>query len=169
MSAFLPAMACRAFPPLALLVVLGACGSSAEPDPAESAGPAATAAGPAASVAPAPASTGEAILTPERLAGEYRVAGVGGEGIDLPYGITASITEETIRLSADCVNVEWGYILVDGRMQTARVPTEGCARGLTAIEGALIEALDGAEEVTRNASNGYEFSGRGPTAELYTQ
>lgn len=148
------------------LLALAACQPAAEPDDREPiVAPAATDASPS----PSPSDTGEAIASPEQLTGEYRVAGVGGDEIDLPYGITASITPETIRITADCVNVEWGYILVDGRMQTARVPVEGCARGLTDVEAALVEAFDGAERVTRNASNGYEFSGRGPTATLFTQ
>ena len=160
-------MSNRILPAFVAIALVG-CGSGDQGD--RQPGPAAS--GPAQ---PTPAVTlaveepGDRILSPEGLAGEYRVAGVGGEDIDLPYGITASITPETIRITADCVNVEWGYILVDGRMQTARVPVEGCARGLTDVEAALVEAFDGAERVTRNASNGYEFSGRGPTATLFTQ
>jgi hypothetical protein len=95
---------------------------------------------------------------------------VGGEGIDLPYGITASITGDTIHLTADCVNIEWGYVMdADGSLATLRVPTEGCARGLNATEEALVKAFDGAERVARNRANGYEFAGRGPTATLFTQ
>ena len=157
----------NALPSIALLA-LAACQPATEseaPEPAASA----TAAVPS----PAPTSPSEAggdrILSPERLAGEYRVAGVGGQGIDLPYGISASITQDRIRLTADCVNVEWAYLLVDGKMQTARVPVEGCARGLNDTEEALVEAFDGAERVARTPANGYEFAGRGPTATLFTQ
>jgi hypothetical protein len=147
--------------PIAFLV-LAACQPAAErdaPEPAVSSTPA----------EPTPALSGNAV-PPEQLAGEYRVAGVGGQGIDLPYGITASITADRIHLTADCVNVEWGYTMdADGSLSTLRVPTEGCARGLNEIEEALVEAFDGAERVSRTASNGYEFSGRGPTATLFTQ
>lgn len=158
---------------LAPAALLAGCGSAAEPDPSETGALAteATAAPVAAGTAPppAPTETGDRILSPGRLAGEYRVAGVGGEGIDLPYAITASISEDRIRLTADCVNVEWAYLLVDGKMQTTRVPTEGCARGLNDTEEALVEAFDGAERVSLNRANGYEFIGRGPTATLFTQ
>jgi hypothetical protein len=147
--------------PIAFLV-LAACQPAAErdaPEPAVSSTPA----------EPTPALSGNAV-PPEQLAGEYRVAGVGGQGIDLPYGITASITADRIHLTADCVNVEWGYTMdADGSLSTLRVPTEGCARGLNEIEEALVEAFDGAERVSRTASNGYEFSGRGPTATLFAQ
>jgi hypothetical protein len=143
-----------------LVVLLAACNRADDPPPP---------AEPAAAPAPAPAESGEPILSPERLAGEYRVAGVGGEGIDLPYGISVSITHDRLHLTADCVNVEWAYLLVDGKMQTARVPTEGCARGLNDTEEALVEAFDGTERVARTPANGYEFTGRGPTATLFTQ
>ena len=141
-----------------LMVLLAACNRADDPPPP---------AEPAA--APALAESREPILSPERLAGEYRVAGVGGAGIDLPYGISASITQDRIHLTADCVNVEWAYLLVDGKMQTARVPVEGCARGLNHTEEALVEAFDGAERVARTPANGYEFTGRGPSATLFTQ
>ena len=147
--------------PIAFLV-LAACQPAAErdsPEPAVSSAP----------TEPTPAPSGN-VASPDQLTGEYRVAGVGGQAIDLPYGITASITADRIHLTADCVNVEWGYTMdADGSLSTLRVPTEGCARGLNPAEEALVEAFDGAERVSRTASNGYEFSGRGPTATLFTQ
>lgn len=149
---------------MALSLALLACNEAEAPSP-----DAASETGAPAEPVAAPADAGKTISSPAELAGEYRVAGVGGEAIDLPYAITASIDRDRILLSADCVNIEWAYILADGHLQAARVPTEGCARGLTRVEGALVEAFDGAERITRNASNGYEFTGRGPTAVLYTQ
>jgi hypothetical protein len=147
--------------PIAFLA-LAACQPAAErdaPDPAVSSTPA----------EPTPAPSGN-VVPREHLIGEYRVAGVGGQDINLPYGITASVTADRIHLTADCVNVEWGYTMdADGSLSTLRVPTESCARGLNEIEEALVEAFDGAERVSRTASNGYEFSGRGPTATLFTQ
>lgn len=153
---------------LVLLVVLLAACSEADPPAPPEASEAPVASVPAAA-SPSPVATGDRILSPERLAGEYRVAGVGGQGIDLPYGISASISADRILLTADCVNVEWAYLLVDGKMQTARVPTEGCARTLNDTEAALVEAFDGAERVSVGRANGYEFSGRGPSATLFTQ
>jgi len=154
------------------LVTLVACQPATELDSSEPtrSGPASEASPAVSSPAPLPAVSGDRIVSPDRLIGEYRVAGVDGEGIDLPYGITASITAETIHLTADCVNVEWGYAMDgDGTLSTLRVPTEGCARGLNPTEEALVAGFDGAERVSRNASNGYEFSGRGPTVTLFTQ
>jgi len=154
----------KALFPVALLA-LAACSDEPETEVAE---PSATAT--AEAPAPTPSATRTDTASVATIAGEYRVAGVGGQDIDLPYGITASITADRIHLTADCVNVEWGYTMdADGTLSTARVPTEGCARGLNEIEEALVEAFDGAERVTRTASNGYEFSGRGPTAILFTQ
>ena len=86
--------------PLIAALVLAACQPETE---AEAPQPTS-----AATAEPSPTeSAGDLIVTPEQLAGEYRVAGVGGEGIDLPYGITASITGDTIHLTAECVNIEW--------------------------------------------------------------
>lgn len=139
------------------MLPLAACEQTAGPPPA---------AEETAVAAPAPESR---VLAADELAGEYRVAGVGGENVDLPYAITASITGDTIRVTADCVNIEWGYLLEDGDFSSLRVPTEGCARGLAEIEGALVEGLDRAERVTRTAANGFEFAGTGPTVSLFAQ
>ena len=158
---------------LSVLAILAACNDSAsEPPPATS--PTATpAAASTATAAPAPEASetpaGEVIASEARLAGEYRVAGVGGGDINLPYGITASISANRIHITADCVNAEWSYRLEDGVLATERVPTEGCARGLTAEEEALFAAFDGADKVLHLPSGAYEFIGRGPQATLFTQ
>ena len=148
-------MVARSFLPIAFLA-LAACQPAAErdaPEPAVSSTPA----------DPTPAPSGN-VVSPEQLAGEYRVAGVAGRDINLPYGITASVTADTIHLA---ISEELPDEL--SLLATLRVPTEGCARGLNEVEEALVEAFDGAERVSRTASNGYEFSGRGPTATLFTQ
>jgi hypothetical protein len=112
---------------------------------------------------------GDRILSAQQLIGEYRLAGVGEESIDLPYAITVSITGETIRVNAGCVNIEWGYVMENGDLAALRVPTEGCARGLEDAEEALVEGFDKANSVSRNRANGYDFTGTGPTVTLFTQ
>src|SRR5690606_27071675 len=93
-----PAMTGKALPSIALLA-LAACQPAAERKAAEPASSESAVEPPAA---PSPDEGGDLIVSPEQLAGEYRVAGVGGHGIDLPYAITASITADTIHLTADC-------------------------------------------------------------------
>ena len=95
------------------------------------------------------------------LAGEYRVAGVDGQGIDLPYGISASISGDRIHVTADCVNMAWSYRFENGALATERVPVESCARGLTREEQAIAEAFDTATAVVLNRANGFEFTGDG--------
>ena len=141
---------------LALLLALAGCDRSPEPAPI-----------PDAETGSAPA--GELVASSESLAGEYRVAGVGGKEIDLPYAITASVSADRIHLVADCVNLAWSYHFEDGILATERVAVEGCGRGLTAEEEALAAAFDGADQVSRLPSGAYEISGRGPSAMLFTQ
>ena len=103
------------------------------------------------------------------LAGEYRVAGVDGQGIDLPYGISASISGDRIHVTADCVNMDWSYRFENGAQATERVPVESCARGLTREEQAIAEAFDTATAVVLNRANGFEFTGDGSSVTLFTQ
>jgi len=120
-------------------------------------------------VATPPASVADPAPPAMNLAGEYRVAGVGGRDIDLPYAITASISADRIHLVADCVNLAWSYRFAGGALATERVAVEGCGRGLTAEEEALVAAFDGATAVSRLPSGAFEFTGSGPAATLFTQ
>ena len=45
------------------------------------------------------------------ISGEYRVAGVDDGDINLPHGITASIGEDRIDVSSQCVEMAWSYRL----------------------------------------------------------
>ena len=103
------------------------------------------------------------------LPGEYRVAGVDGVGIDLPYGVTASITGDRIHVTADCLNFAWTYTMQGARIATARTAVEGCARGLTDPEEAVVEALDAAATLERTPTNGIELRGDGRSVVLYAQ
>jgi len=116
-----------------------------------------------------PSAPGAQVLAAERLVGGYRVAGADGREIDLPYGITASISSERIHLTADCVNLEWSYRLERGRLSTRRAPSESCARGLTPVEAAVVQAFDGATMVTLTRANGLEFAGGGHSVTLFSQ
>ncbi len=112
---------------------------------------------------------GEMVASAGTLAGEYRVAGAGGDPIDLPYGITASITPDRILVTADCVKAEWAYHFEGALFATERVPTESCERALAPEEETLFAAFDGADRVEHMESGAYEFTGTGPSATLFTQ
>ncbi len=158
------------------LLVLGGCAAEEDEQPEESvAAPQASATTPgvepsqapsqALPEAPPPANA----LAAGELPGEYRLAGVDGGDIDLPYAITASIRGGRIHVVADCVNMAWRYTYASGRLATTRDPTESCARGLTANEEAIVAALDGATQAVRTPSNGIELSDGGHSVTLFSQ
>lgn len=158
------------------LLVLGGCTvgdrqpaeENAETAPAPAASPAAEAPQTSASVQPDVPPPVDALAAAE-LPGEYRIAGVDGGDIDLPYGITASIDGNRIHIVADCVNAAWRYTYHGGRLATTRVATESCARGLTREEEAVVAAFDSAREAVRTPSNGIELSGGGRSVTLFSQ
>ena len=151
---------------LALPLALYACGSHrpAGDPPAET--PALTAP-PASS---APAGSNEATAASIALPGEYRVAGVDGADIDQPYAITASITADRVHVTADCLNFAWDYTVRGQTISTQRVAVEGCARGLTAAEEAVVAAFDSATTTAvRTPANAIELSGSGHSVTLFSQ
>ena len=146
----------------AALILLGtvSCTPAAEA-PEEPAGVTAPAAEPTtaqASAAPEIAPREPATLVPaSELVGEWRVAGVDGQPIDLPYGVTASITADRIHVVADCINLAWSFAAESGTIETRRVPVEGCGRGLAPQEEALVAAIDAATGFGRTPSNAMEI------------
>ena len=118
--------------------------------------------------APGSAQPANAVAAAE-LPGEYRVAGVDGADINLPYGISASIREGRIHVVSDCVNLAWDYTYANGELETTRVPVESCARGLTREEEAIAAALESAEQAVRTPANGIELSGGGHSVTLFSQ
>ena len=155
---------------IALASALAACNSAR--DPARDAPAAVTPdAGPAASPSPDPiASRAPAELAPaSALLGEWRVAGVDGRSIDLPYGIAASIDDRTIHVVADCVNLGWTYAAESGAFEARRAPVESCARGLTPEEAAIAETIDTATGFGRTPSNAMEIFSADHRVTLYSQ
>ena len=128
---------------------------------------------PAPGSAPAPTSSvarvGPSPVENVRLAGEYRVAGVDGDEIDQPYAVTASVTGDRIHVTADCLNFAWRYTIAGNRIATERMAVEGCARGLTAAEEAVVAAIDAAQDVSRSPANAVELRGQGRVLTLFSQ
>jgi hypothetical protein len=115
---------------------------------------------PAASPVPAP---------PIRVAGEYRIAGVDGGDINLPHGISASIGENRIGVSSQCVEMAWSYRFEGARLTTEAIPVVSCDRGRYPEEQAIEAAFDAARAVERTESNGIRFSGGGRSVLLFSQ
>ena len=109
------------------------------------------------------------VTNSERLTGEYRVAGVDGQDINLPFGITASISQHRIEVASDCVRMAWSYRFEGQALATEPVPIVSCDRGRYPEEVAIENAFDVATAVRLNPSNGYEFTGEGRSVTLFTQ
>jgi hypothetical protein len=109
------------------------------------------------------------IATSEALAGEYRVAGIDGEDVDLPHGITASITGDRIDVQSDCIRFAWSYRFEDRLLVTEQAPVASCRRALLPEERALSEAVEAADVVRRTPTNGIELSGNGRSVTLFSQ
>jgi hypothetical protein len=153
---------------LSAAAALAACESEPGPVPAESPRPASSAAT-EAPAPPSPTPLPAAITDAAALVGEYRVAGVGGQDINLPHGITASISDGGIHVVSDCVNLSWSWSFEGARLVTERVPVEGCGRGLLPEEDAIAAAFDEATAVVRTPSNGIEFTGENGSVLLFSQ
>ena len=77
----------------------------------------------------------------------------------MPHGISATIDDTTIRVSADCVKFAWSYRFEGVRLVTETAPVVTCERGLLPEEEAVQAAFEAAEAVRRLPSNGM-VSGR---------
>ena len=109
------------------------------------------------------------LIPASELVGEWRIAGVDGQAIDAPYGVTASITADRIHVVADCINVAWSYAAESGTISTKRVPVEGCGRGLTVQEEAIVATIDAATGFGRVPSNAVEIFTTGRRVTLFSQ
>ena len=159
---------------LLLAPALAACGGPA-PEPAEDAAPpAAVSEGPAA---PEPSSTPTPTPAPNvavtdlaALVGEYRVAGAGGKGIDLPHGVTARIDENGMIVDSGCVQLSWMWFFEGNRLVTERLfPRASCGRALLPEEEAIVAAMDGATGIGRTPANGVEIGGEDGAVLLFGQ
>lgn len=108
-------------------------------------------------------------MTSAALVGEYRVAGVDGQDINLPHGITASISVDEIEVQSQCIRFKWTYAITNGVLAASRAPAVSCQRGLLAEEEAIARAFDQAVQAQRTPANGIEFSGAGHSVTLFSQ
>lgn len=102
--------------------------------------------------------------------GEYRIAGVDGAELDLPYGLTARLNEVGIMIEADCLVLSWVYFFEGTSLVTEQLSARAsCGRRLLPAEEAVVTALNSANTVSRTAANGLEFSGGGHSVLLFSQ
>jgi hypothetical protein len=144
--------------------------SAVAPRPSPSAGsPVSSDAEPAPAPEPATAADPAVLRHAEDLVGQYRVAGVDGQSIDLPHGITAAISGERIDITSSCVRMAWSYRFEGTAIVTSPVPVLSCQRGLLPEEAAIDRAFGAASSVRRTPSNGVEFAGGGHDVTLFSQ
>ena len=116
---------------------------------------------------------GVAIASTAELAGEYRVAGIDDDALDLPFAMVVSITESEIEQPGPCGGYGWSYSLKQGVFQkvSIREPDPAClARSrIHFAVFATAEAIDAASYAERTPANGIRFSGGGRSVTLFSQ
>ena len=155
----------------ALIVLLAAaCSPSApEPKPAEpSAEQLAPTAAPAPPILP---SRSTPVTGTSSISGEWRVAGVAGQALSQPFGISASIGEGRVRFVSQCITRLYELRIDEGLVTTRLLGNEvpDCARPLTIDERAVEQAMDQARTVYRLPSNALVFDGPAGAVTLFTQ
>lgn len=107
------------------------------------------------------------------LVGEYRVAGIDGEALDLPFALTLSIDDRSIVNDGVCGGDAWDYRLegTDLALTRIRSPDPACLATVRVHPAALRlpAAIDAVTRAERTPSNGIELSGGGHSVTLYSQ
>lgn len=120
--------------------------------------------------ASSPAAPPVSTPTFERLPiGEYRLAGADGADVNVPHGISVSVTADTIAIASQCVTPRWTYRYEQGRLRTEPIIEAICDRGRYPAEEALSAVFDDPQAILRTPSNGFEVSGGGHSVTLYSQ
>ena len=105
------------------------------------------------------------------IQGEWRVAGVSGQSLSQPFGISASIQGDRVRFVSQCITRQY-ELKVEGGLVAARplgndVPD--CARALTIDERGLEQAMSQAKTIYRLPSNALVLDGPAGAVTLFTQ
>lgn len=115
---------------------------------------------------------------PTSIEGDWRVAGVNGEIIDIEWAMTAQITADQISIQSQCMGFGRMYAL-DGTTLTApevppatgpvAPPPPVCARMFLPEEQAVSKALQGAELAYRLPDGSLVLDGPGGSLTFFTQ
>ncbi|MGH6729821.1 MAG: hypothetical protein ACREBK_06675 [Sphingomicrobium sp.] len=99
------------------------------------------------------------------------MAGVAGQALSQPFGISASIGDGRVRFVSQCITRLY-ELQVDGGMvktQLRRNEVPDCARPLTIDERGLEQAMGQAKTIYRLPSNALVFDGPAGAVTLFTQ
>ncbi|WP_265569539.1 hypothetical protein [Sphingomicrobium nitratireducens] len=116
--------------------------------------------------------------TPPMFEGEWRVAGVDRQEIDIGWAMTASIDADAITIVSQCMTFSRSYTregmtlgMPDVPPATGRIepPAPVCARMPLPEEQAVSKALQGATLTYRLPDNSLVLDGEGGSLTLFTQ
>jgi hypothetical protein len=105
------------------------------------------------------------------IEGEWRVAGVAGQPLSQPFGISATIREGSIRFVSPCITRRYG-LEISGGLATARLMTNetpDCVRALTIDERGLERAMGQVKTAYRLPSKALVLDGPAGAVTLFTQ
>lgn len=136
---------------------------------------------PTAAASSAPATLGPTLQPLVTLDGEWRVAGIDGEPLDVPYGLTLSADDREIRWGPECLGLTRSYRIQGARLfikpaAATRRPTgpDGQPKPVCTLMPppsvrAMTEALDSATRIQRTPENGVLISGGRRNLLLFSQ
>ncbi|MBW0143897.1 hypothetical protein [Sphingomicrobium clamense] len=119
---------------------------------------------------------------PVSIEGEWRLAGINGEVVDLDRAVTASISDEWIVFRSDCV-VIWRFYALSRTLlrvppkpdverdpdRLENYPPPSCLRPLSEVERAVQSALVEADTAYRLPDGALVLDGPGGSLTLFTQ
>ena len=83
-----------------------------------------------------------------------------------PDAISATLTASRIDVQAGCIRFAYDYRLDGGALATTAAPVASCRRALMPLEQAVQQALAGASQVARTATDAIVFTGDGGSVTL---
>lgn len=127
-----------------------------------------------AACVPATGTDAASTLTPvSGLEGEYRIAGIDGAALDVPFGLALSVSPDRIVFDGPCEGYAWSYQIKGRSLETTRIasPDPECLKAarIHHVVFDLAEAVDAATTVVRDPSNAVILSGGGHQLTLYSQ
>lgn len=113
----------------------------------------------------------EAPVTTVSLAGDWRVAGIDGQSLDEPVGLSLTGDEQQLWWQPRCAGVARAYRVEGGRITFAanQPPGDVCDIGLPRRLDEVVRALDNAASISRTPNNGVLISGPEHSVLLFSQ
>ena len=107
------------------------------------------------------------------LVGEWRIAGIDGNALDMPVGLALSIDADIIEYPSGCGGHAWRYRVEGHTMSTTptRTPDMDCLARSTFPREVFTAAaaIDAAERIERTPENGMRLFGGGRSLTIFSQ